>query len=233
MEFDFRRSIVTEDGDYDEEALDEYEQDIMELFADSPEAAAIEDEVDVGWSGMIVHYAAAYEGVSLPDMTPHVFERVLFNVVPRKVSCEPQDAEEIVLELRAFFQFLKRQFGAPHAAACAARLDEKAAVKLRNELADPSNWGMAKSFFMHGQAAGFDMRTEEGAASFSAAYNASLAGRLAPEDIARPSLAGGPAPEHVARPPLAGPLARQRRKAQEARRRKRKMEKASRKRKRR
>jgi hypothetical protein len=40
---------------------------------------------------------------------------------------------------------------------------------------DPSKFGLAKSFFMTGQAAGFDMRNEEQLQKFALLYNAGLA----------------------------------------------------------
>jgi len=47
---------------------------------------------------------------------------------------------------------------------------------------DPSRFGMAKSFFMMGQAAGFDMTTQEGAEAFMNWYNAMV---MMQEEMAR------------------------------------------------
>jgi hypothetical protein len=41
-------------------------------------------------------------------------------------------------------------------------------------MGDPSNFGLAKSFVMLGQAFGFDMTTEEGIGEWTDAYNAAL-----------------------------------------------------------
>ncbi len=41
---------------------------------------------------------------------------------------------------------------------------------------DPANFGMAKSFFMSGQSAGFDMMTEEGLKTFMHAFNSGFVG---------------------------------------------------------
>ena len=48
---------------------------------------------------------------------------------------------------------------------------------------DRARWGPAKSFFMAGQAAGFDMTDQDQMNLFAAAYNASLAGLPLPDDI--------------------------------------------------
>ncbi|WP_437763429.1 hypothetical protein WMF27_41030 [Sorangium sp. So ce281] len=109
--------------------------------------------------------------------------RVLLDVFPRKVSCEPSSAPEIVEELRAFWSFARREFGLPNADECLAILNEEMSRTMERELADSRNFGMAKSFVMGGMAAGFDMTTEEGMGAFMRVYNTSL-----------PAVARGPAP---------------------------------------
>ena len=56
-------------------------------------------------------------------------------------------------------------------------LDDKAERKLQKELADPANYGMAKSLVMMGKERGFDMTTEEGLNEWMLTYNAELAAR--------------------------------------------------------
>ncbi len=51
---------------------------------------------------------------------------------------------------------------------------------------DPSNFGMAKSFFTMGRAAGYDMTTQEGMNAFMLAYNARLLGRRTPPGSSMP-----------------------------------------------
>lgn len=50
---------------------------------------------------------------------------------------------------------------------------------------DPSNFGMAKSIFMMGQEAGFDMTTRDGSDAFMLAYNTQL-GQQLPSGTAMP-----------------------------------------------
>ena len=50
---------------------------------------------------------------------------------------------------------------------------------------DPSNFGMAKSFFAMGQAAGYDMTTQAGMNAFMLAYNTGLVVR---RSLPEPSL---------------------------------------------
>jgi hypothetical protein len=94
------------------------------------------------------------------------------------VSTEPESAPEIIDELRSFWQFLQRQYQLPAAAGILPLLDHRAEQRLRDELANPANYGMAKSFFMQGMQAGFDMTTKEGTEAFMLAYNAAQLARL-------------------------------------------------------
>ncbi|MDB5309847.1 MAG: hypothetical protein JWO38_4049 [Gemmataceae bacterium] len=128
----------------------------------------------IGWAAMMMEYAINYTGHTPPEMTLSNFNEVLFELIPRKVSTEPETAEEIVTELRAFWSFLSRQYGLDNAPKILATLDDRAVDRLEAELADPANFGMAKSFFMTGKNAGFDMTTPEGLAAFQDVYNASL-----------------------------------------------------------
>jgi hypothetical protein len=124
---------------------------------------------------MMIDLAANYNGVAPATMSPSDFDEVLFELFPRKVSVEPEQASAIVNELKAFWQFLHRQYGLGNAAEIEATLGPAAVKRLERELADPRNYGMAKSFFMAGKQAGFDMTTEEGLAAFQLIYNSQLA----------------------------------------------------------
>jgi hypothetical protein len=77
--------------------------------------------------------------------------------------------------LRAFWSFLARQYNLENSREILASFDDHTVSRLQLKLADPINFGMAKSFFMMGSQAGFDMRTREGLAAFQAIYNAKLA----------------------------------------------------------
>lgn len=175
MMFDIHRPLTNKHGELDEEVAGEFEAELMQRFADSPEAKPIlEGTGDLGWAGAVLEYGRIYEGVTVTTMGKRELSTVLLDVFPRKVSCEPSSAPEIVEELRAFWSFLRREFSLPNADECLAILDDEMARTMARELADPRNFGMAKSFVMTGMAAGFDMTTEEGMGAFTRAYNASL-----------------------------------------------------------
>lgn len=175
MTFNIHRPLTNKHGELDDDVAAEFEAELVQRFAESPEAEPILERTgDLGWAGAVLEYGRIYEGITVTTMGRRELACVLLDVFPRKVSCEPLSAPEIVEELRAFWSFVRREFGLPNADECLAVLDDKMARTMERELADPRNFGMAKSFVMRGMAAGFDMATQEGMDAFMRAYNASL-----------------------------------------------------------
>jgi hypothetical protein len=179
---DIHYRIYGEDGERDEDAYNAYVESIWRAFVQAPEGQqTLKADPRCGqWTDIFLRYYFDYIGSSAADITAQDIREVLFELFPQKVSVAPDKAPEIIRELRAFGAFLGREFGLPQAGAIQTFLDDGAILKLKNLLADPRNYGMAKSFFMTGQQTGFDMTTEEGCGAFQAVYNASLASRAAP-----------------------------------------------------
>jgi hypothetical protein len=218
MAFDFAQTYLDEYGSPDERAAQLYERELVRIFETSPEGQEVLAQgFGSGWVGFLVQYGASHVGVTPATMTAEALEDILFEVFPRKVSCDGSAAPGIVAELRAFFRFARREFGFARAAECLALLDDRAEARIKAAFDDSGNWGMAKQMVMAGQQAGFDMTTTEGLNAFMAAYNAGLANkrpiRTMPHVVAGrvPQLASG-------------------RDDREARRRKRNQQKAARKR---
>ncbi len=127
----------------------------------------------------MIHYAITYPGVTPPTMTPSALEEVAYSLFPRKVITEKGDGAEIIQELGAFWHFLQRVYQLPQARQMLARLTPQAARHLERELQEPANFGMAKSFVLMGREAGFDMESPEGMQAWVAAYNATVAPKMA------------------------------------------------------
>ncbi len=184
--FDLHTSIL--DSEYgkelDEERLEEYIHKVMADFEESPEAEMILTEFDTSlcWPATYMHYAAQYFSATPATVTPGETAEILFEIFPRKVSVEPDAAKEIVAELRAFWQFLKRTHSLEQADAILELLTDEDADRLEADLADPSNFGMAKSMFMAGTDAGFDMTNQAGLDRFMLAYNATQLGESTLDD---------------------------------------------------
>ncbi len=158
-DFDPRMKVHDEHGELDHALLARYQRTILDLFAASPEAAEL--EAGPGWLEIFMDYLASYSGQTVATMTVPDLNEVVFDVFPRKVSCDASEASGIIEELRAVLTFLKRQYGVENADECLEALDEDAAKDLERELSNPANFGMAKSMVMAGKDAGYDMRTRE------------------------------------------------------------------------
>jgi len=170
--FDFHEPGLDPDGEYDEDRIRQYVDGLMAAFNASTEAQSLQDRQN--WAQPMLEFGFNYVGVSPVDMTRNDFEEVLFELFPRKVSTNADRAESIIAELRAFWAFTARQYSAANAPTMLAVLDHAAVNRLRSELSNPANFGLAKSMFMTGSQQGFDMTTAEGLAAFTTAYNASL-----------------------------------------------------------
>ena len=178
--FDIHQTIHDHHGEIDERRVEKYIDGLMREFVASAEAQTVFDEYgDSGWPALMMEYGIDYIGVTPAEMSLDDFNEVVFELFPRKVSTEPDSAASIVAELRAFWKFLHRQYGLANAPKIIASLTDAAAKRLERELANPAHYGMAKSMFMLGEQAGFDMTTQEGLDAFMAFFNSGLAGGAA------------------------------------------------------
>lgn len=168
---------IEADGSYEsEKAFEDYQDALLEQFINSPEGQArLEADPGIGfWAAQLIYYGYTYIGVTLPRMTVAHVDEIVTELFPRKISISsPDDADDAIPELIAFWEFLKREYKLSRANAILEFLRETEAG-FRSIMNDPSKFGMAKSFFMMGQSAGFDMTNEKDANQFIAQYNASL-----------------------------------------------------------
>lgn len=197
--FDVHTSVL--DPEYgeelDEERLGEYVYALMAEFEQSPEAEAFMEEFDtsLGWPATYMRYAAQYFGATPATISAGETAEILFEIFPRKVSVKSERAGEIVAELRAFWQYLKRTRSLENADAILGLLRDEDANYLESALSDTSNFGMAKSFVMSGQEAGFDMTDPDDVNRFMLVYNAALLEKRASET---PKASPSPSPQRPA-----------------------------------
>lgn len=176
MAFDIYQKMVDRNGEPLEKKSMQYREQLLHLFEESPEFQGLLDEgIDPGWTGMLLDYGVDYLGVAPPQMTPDSLREILFDIFPRKVTADANEAPAVIRELQAFWQFLQREFQLENAAACLKVLNDRAARRLKEEMNNPANFGMAKSLMMMGLERGFDMTTEEGINEWVNTYNSELA----------------------------------------------------------
>jgi hypothetical protein len=178
MKFDIRRlDEMDPDLVLDEGALEDYQEGLIGEFFASPEGKAhLAAFPDAGfWVAQLIHLGYAYRGATPPGMTVGDIDEIVEELFPRKVSLlSPDDADGAIPELTAFWSYLEREYELPQAAKILEYL-RKIEPEFKGIINDPDRFGMAKSIFMQGQAAGFDMTTQEGSDGFIGFYNAALA----------------------------------------------------------
>jgi hypothetical protein len=183
MDFDIHQlDRTTPDSEGSEAAFEAFQQALLERFTQSPEGRErLKTDPDMGyWAAQLMYYGYQYEGATVPRMTVGDVQTVVTELFPRKISLQsPEQADDAIPELVAFWRYLKREFHLPQADAVLGFLRE-AEPDFPGMMNDPSNFGMAKSFFTMGQAAGFDMTTREGLDAFMVAFNTRQLARRSP-----------------------------------------------------
>lgn len=169
-------------GKIDHDAEQAYYERAYNTFSKSSEAQqVVERHGNLGWFQTLLEFGLNYLGETVDEMTPGSVKEFVLDYVPRKISTEADAAAEIICELALFWQYLGRVYNLPAAKAVVDWLRTDGLVaRLEADLSDPSNFGMAKSLFVLGKDAGFDMTTEAGVAEFVMAYNQSLLADNAP-----------------------------------------------------
>lgn len=150
-------------GELLEKVAEDYQERLLELFHKSPEWQAwVEERDEVNdWTGMLLELGINYLGVTPAQMAPAQFRELLLEIVPRKITVQPEEASNIVRELRTFWQYLEREFELPNAAGCLRLLSDYTTELLEEELDDESNYGPAKAMLMQAVSNGLDLSSEE------------------------------------------------------------------------
>ena len=159
-----------------EEALDKYQNFILEEFSLSAEGKAhIKVDPEMGfWITQLIYYGFAYIGVTLPQMNEQDINEITTDLFPSKISLgSPEDADNTIPELLAFWQFLRSKYKLSNADSIIDFL-VKIKPKFNAIMNDSSRFGMAKSFMTMGQKAGFDMTDQNQMNEFVQIYNENI-----------------------------------------------------------
>lgn len=99
---------------------------------------------------------------------------MITDILPKKVSLRTrEEALDAIPELVAFWSFIKREYNLRNADPILKYLNSYSPEKFADSMFDPAKAGMAKSFFMSGQTAGFDMTDMNQANQYMLLHNAS------------------------------------------------------------
>jgi hypothetical protein len=203
---------LAKDGEeIDHDRRTELEDELVRKFVESPEAKTL---TDVQSCHFVMDFAADYFGATIATLGTRELREIIFEIIPRKVSVDASKARWIIEDNRAFYAFLKREYGLPQADACLRVFEGDAVTRLEAALSNGSNFGMAKSLFMAGREAGFDMESKEGIEAWMRA----MQGKPLPSSVQLPPFSAGARPVD---PAAARAKKNQRKAARKARERKR------------
>lgn len=182
--------------DYSEEsdlALEKFVDTLIDQFLESPEGKAhLEIFKEAGfWIRMLLDYGYRYEGLTPPTMSGEDVEDVLAEILPRKVTLSSrEEVEDAIPELKAFWQYLKREYALKQSDEILESLDE-IEPHFADLMFDNSRFGMAKSLVMAGSDSGFDMSDPDEMNKFFHQYNQQQLGEIRAEE-GRPSASWNP-----------------------------------------
>ncbi|MFZ5785878.1 MAG: DUF7309 domain-containing protein [Acidobacteriota bacterium] len=183
--------LAEEDDEIDPGAREPLQDELVRRFAASPEAKDL-DKIQA--CRLVMDFAAEYFGETIATLGSSELREIIFDIIPRQVSIDASAARSIIEESRAFYGFLKRQHGLEQADSCLRVLGGDAVGKLEDALSDSGNFAMAKSLFMAGREAGFDMDSREGIE----AWMRSVEGKPLPPSVRLPSFHLPPHPSESA-----------------------------------
>ena len=93
-----------------------YQDELLDLFRQSPERRKLWDEgINGGWPRIMLDLAQTYLSVTPPKMSAKDLRKILFDLIPLKITAFAEQAPEVIRELQGFWQFLQREFDLPNA----------------------------------------------------------------------------------------------------------------------
>lgn len=178
MTFNFQQDVIGFFGEVTEEDVQEYKDELGRRFQFSPEGQAhfMRDDVEsLMWAEVFTDFSINYLRSPLWLLRQSDVREILYDIFPAKIMTEPDAAQEIIDELRAFWEFIKREFKEENAKSILKVFNEKNIVKrLTKELSDTSKYGMTKMVMMPAVEAGLDFSDETAIQKYIEEYNAQL-----------------------------------------------------------
>lgn len=128
-------------------------------------------------------YMYDYQGQEPQQWTARSMEEVCLDIVPRKISAEPEVFQSYGKVLLHFFEFLQQK----HILNTRSLISgvKKISDQIYEYSQDASNWGMAKSFMMGAQSSGVDVEDKEALNEYLYQQNRLTIDRLSTEAMAR------------------------------------------------
>lgn len=176
MKFDIHQ-YDQQEGELDEKRFGKYMQALVGHFLKSKEGAELLlNDPDAGhWVRVFSDYGYGHLGVFPTQTTRIETEEILTGLFPRKVAISlEEETADVILELTAFWGYMKREHQLPHATAI-LRFLKKLEPEFHGIMNDSASFGMGKSFVSMGAEMGFNMSDETDMQRFMLHYNEHIA----------------------------------------------------------
>lgn len=135
--------LVEFEVDMDPEVLQSAHDGLLDFFERTTDGASDARSTCL----LAMDFAVAYFNKTILDLKPAELEEILFEIFPRKVMMPASQAAATVHDLRTLYRFFDEELKLEQAEACLGLLDKTAVSRLEESLANPGNFGMAKSLF--------------------------------------------------------------------------------------
>jgi len=98
----------------------------------------------------LIDYGYTYLEVTVPQMRSTHLRELLTEIFPRKITLHtPDDADDALPELIAFWEYLQREYNLPASKDILSYLRGVNPAQFKQGMNDSSRFGMAKSFLLH------------------------------------------------------------------------------------
>lgn len=170
--------------DSTEEQVIAYQDELLKRFAASPEGQAVLDDEGVDWSELFLDTAIMRLGIHLRYIYTQDMREILYDVIPAHAIIDVEDVPALIEELKAFFQFIKREFELENADKCLKVLNQKnLQQRITDALNDPNNFAPGKVILMQMLEEGVDPTDQSQVAKFIEAYNAKMTEAMKPPPV--------------------------------------------------
>lgn len=152
-------ALTTHDDEIDHDERRALEEQLIDQFRSSPEGQGLGETFACT---IIMDLLATHFGQTVATSDYRHLREALFEIVPRRVGIVASEERPMIEQLRAFYQFLEREYELPQAGRCLRELQEDAVARLEQALLDPGFFNMDESIFVAGAEAGIDLESQEG-----------------------------------------------------------------------
>ena len=129
--FDIHDRLVDDEGYVDEDAVERYQRELLRLFRASPEARALRQQsIRLEWAELMLEFALNDLDLTLPRVDDDDLLTILLEYFPGKTLMDVEDIGAVLVELRAFWEFVKREYRLRNARTCLRVLNRRTAQRM-------------------------------------------------------------------------------------------------------